>query len=100
MVSKGIIFLEHTAIFNDIIRVWRQKTTKVKMWSTFKTFYHCAKSEQSREVVMAWKEALLNKIEISKPKTILINYIGTPPNPPSKNALAIADSGANIHPEK
>ena len=49
---------------------------------------------------MAGKGAILNKIEISKPKTILINYIGTPPNPPSKNALAIADSGANIHPEK
>ena len=31
--------------------------------------------------------AIINKIEISNPKIILINYIGTPPNPPSKNML-------------
>ena len=35
--------------------------------------------------------AIINKIEISNPKIILINYIGTPPNPPSKNMLKIAD---------
>ena len=34
------------------------------------------------------------------PKISLINCIGTPPNYPSKNTLAIVDSGANIHLEK
>ena len=39
----------------------------------------------------------MNKIEISKPKISLINCIDIPPNPPSNNMLAIADSGADIH---
>ena len=39
----------------------------------------------------------MNKIEISYPKISLINCIGTPPNYPSKNTLAVADSGVNIH---
>ena len=37
---------------------------------------------------------------MSNPKIILINCIGTPPNYPSKNTLAIADLGTNIHPSK
>ena len=32
----------------------------------------------------------MNKIQISNPKI-------TPPNSPSKNMLAIVDSGANLH---
>ena len=42
----------------------------------------------------------MNKIYISNPKICLINCIDTPPNPPSNNMLAIAESGANLHPEK
>ena len=34
---------------------------------------------------------------MSNPKTSLLNYIDTPPNPNITNMLAIADSGANIH---
>ena len=34
---------------------------------------------------------------MSNPKISLINCIGNQPNYPSKNKLAIADSGANIH---
>ena len=40
---------------------------------------------------------IFNKIEISKPKISLINYIDTPPNPTSTNMLEIEDSGANIN---
>ena len=39
----------------------------------------------------------MNKIEIGDPKISLIHFIGTPPNPPSNNILAIIDLGANIH---
>ena len=42
----------------------------------------------------------MNKIEISNPKISLIHCIDTPPNPTSKNMLAIEDSGANIRPAK
>ena len=42
----------------------------------------------------------MNKIEISDPKISLINYIYTPPNPPSNNMIEIADSGANKHQAK
>ena len=41
--------------------------------------------------------AIFNKIEISNPKIILINYIDTPPNPNITKMLAITDSGTNIH---
>ena len=44
--------------------------------------------------------AIVNKIEIINPRISLINYIDNPPNPTSNKLLAIADSGANIHPEK
>ena len=37
------------------------------------------------------------KIEIYTPKLSLINNIGTPHNSPSKQTLAITDSGANMH---
>ena len=50
-----------------------------------------------------WKSRLgsiINKILISNPNTSLINCIGTPPNFPSKNTLAIVDADAKIHPEK
>ena len=40
---------------------------------------------------------IVNKIEISNPIIILINYIDTPPNNLSNNMLAIAESGTNIH---
>ena len=40
--------------------------------------------------------AIFNKIEISNPKNILINFIWTPQNVPSNNMLEISDSGANI----
>ena len=51
-------------------------------------------SEKGRE----WRlGAIVNTIEISKPKIILINYIDTPPNNNSTNMLAIADSGENIY---
>ena len=42
-------------------------------------------------------KAIINKIKISNPKIISINNIGTPPNYPSKNTLAIVDSGADTH---
>ena len=42
----------------------------------------------------------MNKIEISNPKISLINCIKNPPNQLSKNMLAIAYSGENIHLEK
>ena len=49
MVSKGINLLEKTATFNDDIREWRQKSTKVKMCSNFKTlFYRPQRSKKSR----------------------------------------------------
>ena len=44
-----------------------------------------------------WLGTIANKIEISKPKISLINYINTPPNTNSTNMLTIADSGVNIH---
>ena len=37
---------------------------------------------------------------MSDPQISLINYIYIPPNTTSNNMLEIADSGANIHPEK
>ena len=43
---------------------------------------------------------IVNKIEISNPKIILINYIDTPPNPTITNMLEITDSDANIHLER
>ena len=39
----------------------------------------------------------MNKIEISNPRMNLINFIRTPPKFPSKNMLAISESGADIH---
>ena len=39
----------------------------------------------------------MNKIGISNPKISLMDFIDTPPNPPSNSIIAIVDSGANIH---
>ena len=43
---------------------------------------------------------MTDKSKMSNPKISLINCIGIPPKPSSKNTLEIADSGANIHLEK
>ena len=40
---------------------------------------------------------IMNKIEISNPKIILINCIGTPPSSPGNSMIEISDSGANIY---
>ena len=42
----------------------------------------------------------MNKIKISNPKIILIDFLESPPNSTSNNMLEISDSGANIHLEK
>ena len=47
-----------------------------------------------------WLGGIINKIDSSNPKIIIINCIGTPPNYHSKNLQEISDSGANIHLEK
>ena len=43
---------------------------------------------------------VINKIEISNLKISLIYCIVIPPNSTSKNTPAVAEPGANIHPEK
>ena len=48
MMYKGITILAHTAKFNKDIRYWRLKTTDLKTWANFETFYHryhCEKVE-------------------------------------------------------
>ena len=97
MVSKGITLFAQTATFNVDIRKWRQQTTNLKKWSTFKTFYHQTHQEQSRVVTTTSKGAVINKIEISNPKISLMKFIGKPPNFSGENTLELADSGANIH---
>ena len=76
-----------------------------KTWSANKAGYqeesYYKKILGGSEEGCKWRlGAIINKIEISNPKISLINCIGTPPNYPSNNTLAIADSGVNIHLEK
>ena len=55
MVSKGTILLTQTAIFNGNISELRQKSTKLKTWETFKTFFYKAHREQRRAVTTKGK---------------------------------------------
>ena len=55
MVFKGIILLDYTATFNEDIRKWRQQTTNLKIWYTFKIFFHLAHSEKRRAVATSGK---------------------------------------------
>ena len=48
MVSKGITLLAKTATFNDDMREWRQKATKLKMCSNFKTLFY--RSQRSKKI--------------------------------------------------
>ena len=39
MLSKGIILLAQTAIFNDDIILWRQQSANLKTWVVYKFFF-------------------------------------------------------------
>ena len=73
MVSKGITPLAQMDTFNNYIRDWVLKTTKLKRWDTFKTFFHQAHGEQSRAVATAGKWGCTAEVQ---------NVYGVPPYPP------------------
>ena len=100
MVSKCITLLTQMSTFNKDIRQYRQQTLNLKTCLTFNLFSHQSHHEQIRAVTTTGNGVIINKIEISNPKSSLITCIGTPPNSPSKNTLEISDSGANIHQAK
>ena len=53
--SKGINLLAQTYNFNEDIREWRQQTTNLKTWATFKTLFHQDHGEQRRLVATVGK---------------------------------------------
>ena len=39
MMSKGIILLEQTGVFNDNTREWRRQSSNLKTWAKYKLFF-------------------------------------------------------------
>ena len=64
IVYKGITLLAQTATFNKDIREWRQHTTNIKTWDTFKTFFHKSHCEQRREFATAGKGGYTTAVKI------------------------------------
>ena len=71
MVSKWVILLAHTAVFNNNIREWGRQTTDHKMGSHYKLFFQRSHQEQRRALTTSVKggytSAMKNIYDVPSP---------------------------------